>query len=158
MASNLNCNHEGNITITYTATDGANNSASCVKVFAVTNPNTLSEVDIVWPADLDMAGCNPNVLDSTITGYPILLIDYCNEIDIFSSIVDTITNLDGCAVVIKEYIVIDSCIFTLSGGIDGKLVHQQMITVTGATAPILTIPSDISVEPTNVIDLSLIHI
>lgn len=45
---------------------------------------------------------------------------------------------------------IDSCIFLLSGGTDGKFVHLQNITVTGATAPNLIVPPNVTIEPTNI--------
>ncbi|HQW70508.1 MAG: T9SS type A sorting domain-containing protein [Saprospiraceae bacterium] len=146
----LDCNNEGTIDIVYTATDAGGNSASCTKTFNVTNPNALDEGDIIWPADLDMAGCNPNINDTSVTGYPILLGEFCNEIDIFSANVDTTINGDGCAVYVKQYTVIDSCIFLLSGGTDGKFVHLQNITVTGATAPNLIVPPNVTIEPTNI--------
>ena len=145
----LDCNNEGIIIISYTATDASGNAASCSQRLNVTNPNALDEGDIIWPADIDMAGCNPNPNDTSITGYPILLGEFCGDIDIFSALVDTTTNGENCAVIIKQYTVIDSCIFNLSGGLDGKFTHNQMITISGGTAPVLTVPSDITIEPTD---------
>lgn len=147
--NDLDCNNEGIIIIKYTATDAAGNSASCSKRINVTNPNALDEGDIIWPEDLEMAGCNPNVNDTSVTGYPILLGEFCGTIDISSDLIDTTFNGEGCAVVVKQYTVIDSCVFDISGGTEGKYTHNQFITISGATAPVLTIPADVTIEPTD---------
>lgn len=147
--NDLNCNKTGLITVTYVATDGSGNTASCNEVFNVTNTNPLDEGDIIWPADIADAGCTPDVTDGNVTGAPVLLGSFCNEIDIFSQLTDTTLNVDGCAVIHKTYTVIDSCLFNLSGGTQGRFIHTQLITVGGLTAPVLVIPADITVEPTD---------
>lgn len=150
--NNMNCNYEGDYIVHYTATDGSGNTDTCSKVFHFTNTNPLDLGDIVWPPDIPDAGCAPDLADDSVTIGVTLLGSFCNPIDIISELVDTTQNADGCAVVQKTYTVIDSCVYTLSGGTAGKFTHDQFITVTGLIAPDLVVPADIVVEPTDSIN------
>ena len=149
IQNQMNCNFEGDYIVTYTATDIAGNTASCSKTFQFPNTNPLDASDIVWPVDIPDAGCFPDVADDNVTGEVTLLGTFCNPIYVSSALIDTTIDLSGCAVIHKAYTVVDSCVFGLSGGVSGKYTHTQLITVGGITAPILTVPADITTEPTD---------
>lgn len=147
-ASNgMNCNFEGDYTVTYTATDPSGNHASCNRIFHFNNTNPLDAGDITWPADLTLTDCSPDLISDVNTGAPVVSGTFCNPIHIYSSLIDTLNNGAGCALVSKTYVVIDSCVYNLTGGSQGKFTHTQLITVPGIVPPVITVPADITAEP-----------
>lgn len=152
ISNGMNCNFVGDYTVTYTAMDASGNQASCSRIFHFNNTNPLDLSDITWPADVNYTGCNPDLVGDSISGSVILNGTFCNPIYIYSSLTDTLVNGSGCAVVSKEYVVIDSCVYNLSGGTQGKFTHTQFITSTGIIPPTISVPADVTVVPDDFIN------
>ena len=135
---------EGSMVWRIIAVDLAGLKDSCDIVVNVENPYELDDLVIDWPADISLTGCGPNVLDTALTGYPVITGPYCNPLWVGAELDSTITD-EGCLIVEKTWRVIDSCLYDGLG--NGVRESIQIIYSDGGLPPIFTfVPADTALD------------
>jgi len=149
------------ITRTHTATDGYNNTATCVQTITVQRlPLVASNVIAPEKMSLECNNANPPDTSAVSTGYPRLSFDnngmpdtielnptnlsgYCS--DIIVSYSDTPLSITGCVDRLKEkylreFIILDCCTGQTIDGI------YQFISIYDRTPPMITCPAALTVS------------
>ena len=138
------CNGSGVLLRTWTATDDCDNSSTCVQ--RITIEDTTPPV-ITCPADLTIE-CDEDI-DPSNTGSA-SAIDNCqdaNTIDIDYD--DDVSGLSGCngsGVLVRTWTATDDC--------DNSSSCEQRITIEDTTPPVITCPTDLTIECDEDIDPS----
>jgi len=134
----------GILTRRWTATDQVGNTRTCDQTITLIPISTIS---VAFPANVTLSSCldainvlpsatgSPNI--SGISCYP-LIATYTDEVfDITAP---------ACFSIYRSWKVIDHCIYNPNSGTQGIWEYIQEIHVTDNTAPVLTIPDDITVS------------
>lgn len=137
------CN-TGVVTRRWMATDQSGNTRTCDQTITL---NPISTISVTFPASVTLTSCSNaiNVLPSA-TGSPNILGTSCYPL--VATYTDEILNISppACFTIYRAWKVIDHCIYDPNGGTQGIWEYVQEINVTDNTAPILTIPEDITVS------------
>jgi hypothetical protein len=152
VTTDLPCNtiHNGvqvteQIERTWTVTDQAGNSSTCLEMIYVRTP-TLAQVTV--PPNLDNVsspalGCGANYEDLSLTGQPTLggqPLDPSSSCDMAATYTDQI--VPGCSpmsfTVLRTWLIVDFCNSNIRQ-------HVQLVRVLDKVAPILTVPAPIVV-------------
>lgn len=144
----LNGCHTGTVTRTWTATDAAANTRSCVQTIALTATSTLA---VTWPTDKTLNACGASTAtEPSATGQP--------SVSGASCLPPTVTYTDqiftvvppACFRILRTWKVIDHCVYNPNNGASGPgyWEHVQQITVADQQAPVVTAPADVTVSPT----------
>jgi hypothetical protein len=146
---NLNSCNSGTIIRTWSVQDYTGYTHSCSQVISAYG-NTINANDIIWPENIDLEGCNPNTHpDALPPGYDRPSYNYTPCSIIGTNWKDKVFEFGpGCYKIVREWTVIDCCIFNPNNG-NGSWNHFQVINVTTGDTPILTCPDDIEVSTTN---------
>lgn len=146
VSNNVVCG-EGSVIWRITAIDQSGLTATCNITVVVNNPYDLADLVIDWPDDITLTGCGPNVLDTSLTGYPHISGKYCNPLWI-GAILDSTVTEEGCLIVHKTWRVIDSCKYDGLG--NGVRESVQTIFSDGGLPPIFTfVPPSVTVDGDN---------
>ncbi len=139
---NINACREGFIKRTWTTVDNLNNSASCVQIISLVD---TSKVEIVFPKDILLYGCN-QATDTSLTGYPQVKGKDCENILITYTDQFFPIAVPACFKIIRTWQVVDWCKFVPnSGNNEGVWGFQQVIKVLDSIAPVIKCPVDLTV-------------
>lgn len=144
---NLNNCNVGTIIRTFTATDIGGNTATCIQVVTVTNPNPLDMGDIDWPdSPISVNICNstdPEDLPPT-QGFPIInpTALLCADVDV-DFVDQVVMNVDNnpntpCKVITRTWTITDAC------QQNGTFTFDQTINVQDMTPPNFTNINDMT--------------
>ncbi|MEO5905212.1 MAG: hypothetical protein ABIQ11_00690, partial [Saprospiraceae bacterium] len=134
---NLNDCNIGTITRTFTATDASGNTATCIQIVTITNPNPFTEADITWPpSPLTVDICNST--NPPATGQPVFdpgSLQCANPMSSFTDQVQTFIDNDPntiCKIITRTWVVTDAC------QENGTFTFVQTINVTDMVPPNFT--------------------
>jgi hypothetical protein len=133
----------GSISRWWIATDSSANTKSCSQQITV---QVINLSTVTFPANISIAGCgDPGNLLPSATGSPVLGGQSCtplsvNYSDQFFSIAPP-----SCYRIFRSWKVIDHCIYNPNGGSAGIWEQIQVIDVVDHSAPVLSIPPDLTV-------------
>ncbi|MEO6131142.1 MAG: T9SS type A sorting domain-containing protein, partial [Saprospiraceae bacterium] len=113
---NLNSCNLGTITRTFTATDGSGNTATCVQVVTIYNPDPLDANDITWPpSPISVNICNSTEPQNIPNGIPVInpsALQCSNpviaHVDVTQIIIDNNPNTP-CKIITRTWTVTDNC-------------------------------------------------
>ena len=125
------CGATGSTTVTFTATDGCGNSSTTVATFTIIDTTAPTAPNA--PADITY-----ECIDDVPAAANLIASDNCSgEISVTAT--DTTDNTDPCNIIItRTWTFTDACNNTSS--------VSQTITVKDTTAPLLTLPANVSAE------------
>lgn len=146
---NLNSCNSGTIIRTWTVQDYVGYSHTCSQIIYAVG-NTISANDITWPENIDIEACNPNTHpDALPPGHGRPTYNYAPCSIIGTNWKDKVFEFGpGCYKIVREWTVIDCCIFNPING-NGSWNHFQVINVSTGDIPVLNCPDDIEVSTTN---------
>ena len=147
----------GTVVRTWTATDAAGRTSSCVQTITMENPspftgdtNPLDTDDIQWPADfmgVNAISCTNYLSDLSLiepsnTGEPVIVgaTQGCDMVLIAEPEDETFIN-NGIGKILRTWTVIDWCQYDPSNpSAGGSWTHTQTIKISDLTAPVLINP------------------
>ena len=126
----------GTIKRTYTATDPAGRSASCLQTITIINNNQFTGLNIMFPADITLTSCTA-MTDPSVTGEPTyppstecFILMHGQEPDLVSS------GNGACLKIERRWFVIDWCQYDANNpNSPGRWTHSQIIVVMDAEGP-----------------------
>lgn len=133
----------GSIIRWWIATDSASNTKSCSQQITV---NVISSGTVAFPANISVASCaSQGSLLPAATGWPVIGGQSCSPLSV--NYTDQIFSIapPSCFCIFRTWKVIDHCIYNPNGGAAGIWEQTQIIDVVDQSAPILSIPSDLTV-------------
>ncbi len=138
------CN-TGTIVRSWKATDNAGNTKSCLQQITM---NSVSNISIVFPPDKTVSACaDPGATLPPATGQPVISGQFCSPLSVTYTD-ETFPNAPSpfCYTVYRAWKVIDFCHYDPNNDTMGIWKHTQVINVTDDQAPVLLVPSDVTVE------------
>ncbi len=142
---NLNSCNQGSISRKWKALDKYNNTIECTQKITLID---LTPLNIIWPNDYTSNICGA-VTSPDITGTPSFSNNDCEQLDV--NYTDQIFNTapPACYKIVRKWIVRDWCTFNPNVAGVGIWEKNQVIEVNDKDAPVLSIPSDITVGTTS---------
>lgn len=129
----------GTITRTFRVQDAGGLTVSCQQRITVQDFDPLTINDIIWPADVEIFGCQ-NQTDPDSTGKPIITgLDDCNLVA--ANYEDEVFNFveGACYKILRKWTVIDWCAYPVGSG---YWQHTQVIKIINSDAPVFTSSCD----------------
>jgi hypothetical protein len=133
----------GSVSRTWTATDASGNSKTCVQQITLSAVNTTT---VTFPPNVTVNSCTSASSTSPLnTGAPILGGQACSARSV--TYTDQIFNTapPACYRVVRNWKVIDHCIYDVNGTM-GIWEQAQLIEVVDNTPPVLTVPDDLTLD------------
>lgn len=154
FTSDLNTCNEGKIVRTWIVSDFGNNKAICNQNIQIINEHTWNQNNdkIKWPADYTTEECKmlSDVKPANLPfgfGQPTIVENSkCTKIDVKYE--DNFYGINGtsCIQLQRKWTIIEKCSFEASKGSGGKWEHTQFIKIIDKEVPVLTVPSDVTVQ------------
>lgn len=138
----LNACNIGSVTRVWKAVDAEINVKTCVQNITLSAINTTT---VTFPANYLVNGCpNSDAVLPNATGWPTLSGQACSQLSMdYTDHVFTGAP-PFCARILRDWIVVDHCIYNPNGGSAGIWEQTQIIDIKDNTAPYLEVPADIT--------------
>lgn len=139
----LNACNIGTVNRTWKAIDAAGNLKTCSQNITLSAVNTTS---VAFPLGFLVNGCStPDAIHPDVTGWPVLGGQGCSALSI--NYTDHVFSgaPPFCRRILRDWTVVDHCIYDLNGGTAGIWEQTQIIDIIDNTAPLLVLPTDITV-------------
>ncbi len=147
--TNLNACNIGSISRIWKATDTENNLKSCTQTITL---NAINTTTVTFPTNYLVNGCpGSDALLPDATGWPVLGGQACSQLSMdYTDHVFT-GNAPFCARILRDWKVVDHCLYNPNGGSAGIWEQTQIIDVIDNTAPYLETPANITLvaDPIN---------
>jgi len=142
---NLNSCNQGSIVRKWIVVDKYNNTAQCIQKISLQD---LTPLGISFPVDYTTSICGA-IVTPDMTGTPSFTNNDCEQLDV--SYTDQFFNTapPACYKIVRKWLIRDWCSF--DPNIPGKGIWEknQVIQVNDLDAPVLTIPSDVTIGSTS---------
>ncbi len=125
---------EGSLYRDFIATDLYGNKASCRQTIRIKNHNPFMSSNIVWPANIDIDGCDTLNIDLDITKKPTYNNTNCANVESTYSDQYFYNTAEACIKVLRTWTVIDWCTYDQSNG-KGLYTYAQFIKLNNSIAP-----------------------
>lgn len=137
----LNACNIGNVVRIWRAIDSEINVKTCVQNINLSPINTTT---VTFPANFLVNGCpNADAVHPDATGWPVLGGQACSQLSMdYTDHVFTGT-APYCARILRDWKVVDHCIYDPNGGSAGIWEHTQIVDIIDNTAPYLEAPADV---------------
>ena len=142
---NLNSCNQGTITRKWRAIDKYNNFTECSQKITLQDQTPLN---ITWPSDYATNVCGA-VVSPDKTGTPSFTNNDCEQLDV--NYTDQVFNTapPACYKIVRKWVVRNWCVYNPNIPDVGIWEKNQVIEVNDVVAPVLSIPSDITVGTTS---------
>lgn len=104
------CN-QGLLTRIFTATDQRGNVASCSQYIDILNPDVFDRNDIVFPANIEIVGCDTSQAKPAVTGFPDFSNTGCASVAATYEDAPFYFTDNACIKILRTWTVIDWCQF-----------------------------------------------
>jgi hypothetical protein len=143
---NLNGCNIGTVQRTWTARDSAGNTRSCTQQITL---NALNTAALTFPTNKVVSNCASGAAWSpTATGEPIISGQHCFPLNATYTDQVFTNNLPPptCFRILRQWTVIDFCIYNPNGGSAGIWQQTQTIDIQDNAAPVLQLQADVTVS------------